>query len=220
MIKKIFGFLLALFLLPACIAVTINIYNQLSRVHNFSKSQTFFIWGLVAYLLFHIIFYKPDRFYILGHESMHALATLLSGGRVKSIKVSKKGGSTTTTKTNTFIYLAPYFFPVYTIIIALAYFLASFFYDISKWTNLFMFLVGCSLSFHLVLTVDFLKVKQPDLVQSGYLVSLFLIYIVNVSIATYILSLIFYDVSFADFLRSSAMTTKDIYTTVFSQLFL
>lgn len=220
MIKKFFNLLVAIILFPACLAVTINIYNQLAGIKNFNRSQVYFLWGLVSYLVFHIIFYRPDRFYILGHETMHAVAAIFSGGKVKSIKVSKTGGQTTTNKTNLFINLAPYFFPVYTVILAIFYFLAGFIFDVTRFTSLFMFLVGFTLCFHVVLTVDFLKVKQPDLVRSGYIFSLFLIYIVNLCVLTYILGLIFSEVSFAEFLKGSLTTTKGIYASIYRQLFL
>ena len=55
--------------------------------------------------------------YVLGHELTHALWTWLFGGKVKKMKVSSSGGHVVISKTNFFIALAPYFFPLYAVIV-------------------------------------------------------------------------------------------------------
>ena len=60
---------------------------------------------------------KPMWVYVFGHELTHALWTWLMGGRVKQFKATSKGGHVIVTKTNFLIALAPYFFPVYAVLV-------------------------------------------------------------------------------------------------------
>ena len=55
--------------------------------------------------------------YVFGHELTHALWTWLFGGQVKKMKVSSSGGHVIISKTNFLIALAPYFFPLYAVIV-------------------------------------------------------------------------------------------------------
>ena len=63
----------------------------------------------------HILVFKLTYLYTLGHEAIHVIATWLCGGHVTSFSVSKWGGNVSTSKTNFFIELSPYFVPIYTV---------------------------------------------------------------------------------------------------------
>ena len=122
MIKRILKILLGILSFPVCIAVSVSLYNQLNSIAAISYySRKYFFIVIIAYLIAHAVVLKPDYLYIFGHEVMHVLATWLSGGKVSSFRVSPKGGSVSTSKSNIFISLAPYFFPFYTIIVAFVY---------------------------------------------------------------------------------------------------
>ena len=60
---------------------------------------------------------KPVWTYVLGHEFTHAIATMLCGGRVKGMKVGSDGGHVYVTRDNFFVTLAPYFIPIYAIMV-------------------------------------------------------------------------------------------------------
>lgn len=221
MFKRILKFLLGVFFFPICITVSISLYEQFSRIKAISYlSQKYFAIGIVAYLIVHAVFFKPSYLYILGHEIMHVVATWLSGGRVSSFKVSSQGGRVATSKSNLFIALAPYFFPFYTIIVALLFFTVRLVYKAGPQYNVFLFLLGFTLCFHIILTIDFLKIRQTDLLHAGYLFSICLIYSVNLVVIGFILSLLFEGVAFMEFIRSAYSQSKDIYTGIFQQLFL
>lgn len=149
----------------------------------------------------------------------HALAAFISFGKVKGFKVSKKGGAVKTDKSNVFISLAPYFFPTYTLIVMLAWFVIGKFWQIGDWIYVFSFGVGFTLAFHFVMTVEFLKTKQPDMIKSGYLFSIALIYLINITIAAAILSFMFSDFSFKGYFENTYVCGKEAYEWLFRQFF-
>lgn len=200
--------------------VSLALYQQLGKVHTLNNYQLFFLYGVGTYVVLHIVFYRPVFPYVFGHELMHVISTWISGGKVKSFKASAKGGEVKTSKSNSFISLSPYCFPIYTILLALLYSISALFFDVGRYVLTFIFLVGFSLAFHLIITVDFLKTKQPDLIKTGYILSLSLIYMVNISILGLILSLIFPDISFLDFIQNSIQSAFNIYAAVVKQFFM
>lgn len=216
---RLIKFVLAVLSIPFLISASYALYAELGKVYSLDQNQRYFLLGATAYLVVHIVLFKPNFLYIFGHELTHAFATLISFGKVKSFKVSKKGGTVKTTKVNIFINLAPYFFPTYTLLLSLAWVIARKFWQIDNLVYGFLFLIGFSLAFHFVMTVEFLKTKQPDLIKSGYLFSLALIYLANISVAAFIMNLIFPDVSFKSYLNTSYVVAKDICISVFNQLF-
>lgn len=219
MVKRILRAFLGLLFLPIVVASSQTFRFQLSAIGKLSKNQLYFFVGIGAYIILHLIFYKPAYLYVLGHELVHAFSTWICGGEVKSFRVSSTGGSVSTTKSNLFILLAPYFFPVYTIGLSLVYFIGSFFRDLTLYLPFFLFLIGFSLTFHLILTADSLRTKQTDTLKTGYFFSISLVYIVNLTVVAFILSLLSPNISFSVFLTSTLSRSKDIYLAIFKQLF-
>ena len=82
-----------------------------------------------------------------------------------------------------------------------------------------MFFIGATLAFHVVLTLEFLRKGQSDIVKSGFIFSLVLIFIINIVVTAFILSLVFEDISMARFFESGYDTARSIYLAVFGQLF-
>jgi len=220
MLNKILKILLGILALPICIGVSISLYEHLNQIQIvLYYQQKYFIVGIISYLVVHAVVFKPSYLYVLSHELMHAIAALLSGGRVRSIKVSSKGGSVATTKSNIFIALSPYFFPLYTIIIVLVWAATKFLIKSDIDYSFFMFAIGFTLAFHIVLTIDFLKIRQTDLLHAGYLFSMCLIYIINLILVGLIFSFLFKSMAFTAFLQDSYIKTRDIYVGIFRQLF-
>ena len=220
MITRFLRFILGILLLPFTLGVSIALYQQLGVVRSLNNHQLFFLYGVGTYIVIHLVFYRPVFPYVFAHELIHALSTWISGGKVKSFKATPKGGEVKTTKTNSFISLSPYCFPIYTIFLAAVYSISSLFFEVECYVLIFIFLVGFTLIFHLVITIDFLKTKQPDLIKTGYILSLTLIYMANVFILALVLSLIFPDISFINFIQSSVQKTNSIYSAIFRQFFL
>ncbi|NQS99560.1 MAG: M50 family metallopeptidase [Candidatus Omnitrophica bacterium] len=220
MIIRVFKVLIGIALLPITVAATIAFSSQLAQIQQIQGLAAYFLKGVIIYLVMHLVLYKPNYFYVLGHELAHALATFLCGGQVKSFRVSSRGGGVLTTKSNFFIALFPYFFPTYTLLFWLTYFLVSLFRDISAYAPQFLFVIGFTLTMHLVMTIETMKVKQSDIFKTGYLFSVSLIYTLNVVLLGLILSVIFADFSFSAFFQASVDRTAGAYYAIYEYLFL
>jgi len=216
---RIAKFVFSILAIPFVISSSYALYREIGKIYSLDSNQGYFILGAVIYLIINTVFFKPNVVYIFGHELTHAIAMFISAGKVKSFKVSKKGGEVKGTKSNIFISLAPYFFPTYTLIIMLIWHIARQIWNIRDYIAIFLFSVGLTLTFHFVMTVEFLKTKQPDLIKSGYLFSIVLIYLINLAIAALILNFVFADFSFKSYALNAYETGKGIYIWLWKQMF-
>lgn len=134
-------------------------------------------WGVIYLLL-----PRPMWIYVVGHELTHVLWTWLFGGRVKRMKVTSKGGHVLVTKTNFLIALAPYFFPLYAIII-LGILLGLRLLISSPVVEGFFYLwLGAAYAFHITLTGHVLKTSQSDITAHGYLFSAAVVFLGNAAV--------------------------------------
>lgn len=159
-----------------------------------SESSAVYIpfWaGVFCYMIFQIVFYKPMRTYVFGHELTHAFAAILSGAKIKKFNIAKESGHVVVTKNNVWITLAPYFFPVYTFILIAVYLFAGWLMDISLLYSYFLFFAGISIAFHIALTVYIIGVGQPDLKVYGVFFSYVLIIAVNTAVFSLLAALVF-----------------------------
>lgn len=208
-LKAVFRFLVGVLFLPLAIPVSRAFYIQLSGLSALgSKNKIYFLWGIGLYVIMHIFLYKPNYLYNLGRETAHMLLTWLSFGRAKNLKVS-----------SFFINISPYFIPIYTLILCLAYFVISKLRDITPYVPYFVFFIGFTLAMHILMTVEALKVAQPDLIRTGYLFSLSLIYVINIIVAAFVISLIFSGFYFSKFFLQFCLETRELYISIFRQLF-
>ncbi len=220
MFFTVIRFILSIAFIPACIIISVSFYKGIANIKDFSSTGFIFILGAFFYSLIHLLLFKLDFLYVLGHELMHAIATIFSGGKASGMKVKSKEGSVKSTTPNMFVVLAPYIIPGYTVFIGAAYFIASFFIDVSRFSNVFIFLIGFTLMFHLSYTAQSIREKQSDLIRSGYLFSLSAIYIVNIIIVFFIMSMFFDGADFLNFLSDFYERSKEVYYSFWRQLFL
>ena len=179
-------FLTGLLLLPLCLALSMTLWRaivilaqsptRLPLLHAFAGVSGIVLWAVIW------IFLPPmTRTYVLGHELTHALWTVLFGGKASGLKVGERGGSVRVSKNNAWITLAPYFFPLYTFLVALAWLLSVWLFPpVKPYAPIFVFWVGMTWSFHLTFTLRFLAYNQPDVREHGRLFSYALIYALNV----------------------------------------
>ncbi|MBU4312117.1 MAG: hypothetical protein KJ706_05310 [Candidatus Omnitrophica bacterium] len=220
MLIKALRFILSILLIPACVAITICFYDGITSITAISESGLSFIFGVLAYCILHLLIFKPDFLYVLGHELTHAVAAIFSGGKATKINVSGKGGSVRSTGPNVFVMLAPYLIPGYAVLLAILYFLLSFFIDVGRFSDLFIFLIGFTLMLHLTYTSQSMREKQSDLIKSGYLFSISFIYIANLVIVFGIISLLFKEADFLDFISGAYVRSEQFYYSFWRQLFL
>ena len=111
---------------------------------------------------------RGKRLYVAAHELTHALAAVFSGVRVRKISVRSRSGYVLLDSTNSFISLAPYFVPFYTLAAACLYWLAGRFFDAAPLRPWFLAVAGFTLSFHLLHTAEILGGPvQSDLKKAG-----------------------------------------------------
>lgn len=189
--KSLVKFVVGLFLLPPAWILTETFLQAFmtSLQHGLLASQSFgcFAAGAVLFAILYLII--PQRIlmipYVLGHEVTHALWVWIFGGNVQDhFHVSLEGGHVLTDRVNTWIILAPYFFPIYSVLILTIYGAASCVADISSYRWLLFLLIGITLAFHLFFTCLLILRGQPDLHYGGTFFSLTVIYLINLLIIT------------------------------------
>lgn len=219
MIWKLLKIIAGILLLPVCAGVSQAFYNLLMSIQGVDQTGLFFLAGAAAYSVFYFSSLKLNFLYVLGHETTHAVFALLCGGKIKAFRVLGKGGSVSTTKSNVVISLGPYFLPIYTVFFSLAFFICGRFISATyDYISAFIFALGFSITFHFLMTLDSLRVEQPDLVENGYLFSLALIYLVNLIILAMLLGSLFNKAGIGVFFTDAATYIKSIVLFVWSKI--
>jgi hypothetical protein len=118
--------------------------------------------------------------YVFGHELTHAVWVWLFGGSVKKFKATASGGHVVVSKSNALIALAPYFFPLYAVLVVLGFALGNLFWNWQGYLPWFHLLVGAAYAFHVSLTWHILKSRQTDITDQGYLFSAVVIFLGNI----------------------------------------
>jgi hypothetical protein len=206
---KLLKFCIGLLLIPACYGATLAFYHGiLGEI----KSQHWFLMGFGVFILIFAIFQQPIKSYVFGHELTHAFWILLFRGDVTAFSASSKGGKVEGTKGNVFIALSPYFFPIYTILLIAIYFLGKLFWDPQRFIAVFVFLIGFTWAFHIILTISVLIKGQPDVKKNGYLFSLTIIYFMNALVLGSILVFICADFGWGDLKREFVQYISESYS--------
>ncbi len=142
------------------------------------------VCGLLAFLVVWTVLPAPVRLYVLGHELTHAVWGLAFGASVSRLKVGPSGGSVSLSKSNVWITLAPYFFPFWTIVVALAAVAVRCFVSPLPMPCLWLFAIGFTWCFHVCFTIRSLMQFQPDIQEYGRFFSYVLIVLFNVTLVT------------------------------------
>ncbi|MFH1063077.1 MAG: hypothetical protein V1747_09385 [Candidatus Omnitrophota bacterium] len=209
MLKRLLKIIIGIALLPACIGTSKAFYDLLQSLGSVEQTMFYFLSGIGLYIVMYFSGLKLNFLYVLGHETAHAVLALVCGAKIKAFKVSSQGGSVATTKSNVLISLGPYFFPIYTALIAIVFFCGAMFYpNIYNYARILILLIGWSVSFHFLMTLHSLRVEQPDIMENGYLFSLTLIYLINLIIIALLLGLLFRQINIPGFFTQSAIYTK------------
>ena len=179
-------FIIALFLLPVALILTQTFFQAFaSSVHQGLLATQSFGCFAAGMIFFGILFFIVPREilmwpYVFGHEMTHAIWVKLFGGNVADhFHVSLDGGHVLTDRVNTWIALAPYFFPLYTLLVVTLYGAASLATDLSPYRWVLFLLLGFTHAFHLVFTCLLIAKGQPDLHYGGTFFSLIVIYLIN-----------------------------------------
>ena len=197
-------FVVAIFLLPICAAFTQTFFTAFARATVAQRLWTgeefwFFSLGALLWLIAFFGLPRPIVLYVFGHELTHALWVWLMGGRVSRFRVSREGGHIVTNRTNFWIALAPYFFPLYSMLAIVAYGISSLFFNVQPYGRLLYAAIGVTWAFHFTFTCWMVPKNQTDLRDHGTFFSLVLIYLMNLFLLSVMLVLASSQITFATF---------------------
>ena len=181
MLIRILRFGVGLLLLPICVAASLALYHLLREIQpgTMPPDAWWLLGGLAFWLILYFVMPRPVRTYILAHELTHALWGWMMGARVSNLKVAGDSGSVTLSKTNFLITLAPYFFPLYTMLTICLFGLLGLFYEVERFHLWWMGMIGFTWGFHFTFTISTLMQRQSDIRACGHLFSYTFIYSLN-----------------------------------------
>ena len=172
--------IIAILLLPICGGAAMALLKVLHACGSADTTWIPLLAGAACWIVIFFLLPKPMWIYVFGHELTHVLWTWLFGGQVKKMKVTSKGGHVIISKTNFVIALAPYFFPLYVVLVVGMFALGHFIWG---WHLVWFHLcVGAAYAFHLTLTFHVLQTQQSDITSQGYLFSAAIIFLGNVCV--------------------------------------
>jgi len=197
-------FVFAVFLLPVCVVLTETFFTVFARATMTQRLWAgqefwFFSLGAVLWLIAFVGLPRPVLLYVFGHELTHALWVWLMGGRISRFRVSSEGGHVVTNRTNFWIALAPYFFPIYSILAIAIYGGLSLFYNVQPYGRLLYAIIGATWAFHLTFTCWMIPKNQTDLRDHGTFFSLVVIYLLNLTLLSVMLILASPRITFMSF---------------------
>jgi hypothetical protein len=181
-VPKWIKFIIAVLLLPLCAGAARALWLVLRASGSADTTWVPLLGGAACWLVIFSFLPKPMWIYVLGHEFTHALWTWLFGGQVKKMKVASSGGHVLISKTNFVIALAPYFFPLYAVIVVVLFALGNLIWNWHGYLVWFHLCVGAAYAFHVTLTFHTLKTRQSDITSQGYLFSAVVIFLGNVCV--------------------------------------
>jgi hypothetical protein len=181
-VLKWFKLVVGLLLVPVCVGACSALWMVIRASGKADSIWVATLSGAACWLVIYLLLPKPMLAYVFGHELTHALWTWALGGRVKRFKASAKGGHVIVTKTNFLIALAPYFFPLYAILVVALFLAGDWLWNWKPYAVWFHLLLGGSYSFHVTLTWHILKNSQSDITEQGYIFSAVVIFLGNVAL--------------------------------------
>ncbi len=210
--SKLFKFFYGIILLPFCYGFLKVFIFIIQKLEFSDRFVVIFLSGLIFYLIIHFCFYNPIRIYVIGHEFVHMISAWICGAKVSKVKLKKNSGAVTVNRVNTFIALSPYFVPVYSIFLVILWGIIKYVLSVNLKIEIFIFLLGITVMFHIVLTAYTISVGQSDFNISGLMFSLVVIFIINlVMLICIILFLLPVNITFAEVMSKIYFETKISY---------
>lgn len=176
---KWFKLLVAILLLPLCIGALEAFWLVLQNSGDATTIWVGLLSGVACWIVIFTMLPKPMWLYVFGHELTHALWTWAFGGSVKKFKATSSGGHVIVTKSNFLIGLAPYFFPLYAMVVVLVFFIGNLIWNWMPYVVIFHLLLGAAYAFHVTLTWHILQSRQSDITEHGYCFSAVVIFLGN-----------------------------------------
>jgi hypothetical protein len=211
---KWFKFILALLLFPLLWGGIRTGMDLFQAVPHWPRLESgLFLLGFSTWIWTYLALPRPVWLYALGHESTHALAVWMSGGRVGGFKVTSQGGHVVSDRISIWIALAPYIVPFYPIAVALVWLLCEFAWpSLHAYRPLFLIFWGLVWGFHACFTASLLKTEQPDFESQGLFFSWVVILLANLWLILALLAWWLHPMPWGDLGRLAAGHTLGAYT--------
>jgi len=174
--------IIAILLLPFCIGAVQALFKVLAQTGQADTIWVATAGGAACWLAVFLLLPKPMRIYVFGHELTHVLWTWAFGGKVKKFKATSDGGHVVVTKNNFMIALAPYFFPLYVVLVVGCFVMGHLLWGWTRYLVWFHLLVGAAYAFHITLTWHILQTRQSDITSQGYFFSAVIIFLGNIGV--------------------------------------
>ncbi|MFA6358338.1 MAG: hypothetical protein WCY09_06730 [Candidatus Omnitrophota bacterium] len=197
--SKLFGIvkvILAILILPFVYSSVISFFNEFVQID--THLQQIFYNGIITFLVIYLFVWEPALIYNKGHKLLEIMFSF-----VKPM-----------------VNVAPFLLPIYTILFFIIYGLLSIGISSSWLIEDTLFLIGFSTILHLTFSAKTIRSKKGDFLKSNYIFGFSFIFILNVALLAFGLSLIFSKFSFVNFCNISFNIARDILYAVFKQLFL
>jgi hypothetical protein len=174
--------IIAILLLPVCYGAVVALWLVVKASGGADVVWVATLAGAACWLVIFLLLPKPMWVYVFGHELTHVLWTWLFGGSVRKFKASRDGGHVIVTRNNFLIALAPYFFPLYAVLVVLVFITGHWLWNWRNYQIWFHLFLGAAYGFHVTLTWYILKHEQSDISGQGYLFSAVIIFLGNVTV--------------------------------------
>lgn len=189
-------FILGISLLPFVYSVSVSFLNEFTLIDKLL--QNYFWAGAISLLITYLFIWEPAVIYAGGHKILEVMFNFFK----PLVKV------------------APYLLPIYTIVLAISYIILSGVVKSPNLVSYFIFLLGLSVSLHLIFSAKTLRAKKEDFLKGNYIFGFSFVYIVNLAILSFFLNLMFDKFSFVNFSNQTFQIAKSIFSAVFKQFFL
>ncbi len=187
---------LGLLVVPFVISVSIVFIKSIAQID--STALSYFINGMVFFLVLYLFIYEPRFFYRKGQHFLEVIFRFFAP----------------------LVKTAPYVLPIYVVIFGMLYFVLRLFSDSVYILYYSLFLCSFSLLMHLSFSARILRPKRIEYGNiANYIFAISIIYVVNILVFGSILNFMFDSFSFVELFNNSTGLTKSIYLSIFKQLF-
>jgi len=197
--SKAFGiikFVLGIVLLPLVFSTVSSFLNEFGAVNK--DLQGIFWNGVICFLAVYLFIWEPVAIYNKGHKLLEIVFSFFKP----------------------MVSVAPFLLPIYTIVFLFIYGLLSLWIRSNWLIEYTLFLIGFTTILHLVFSAKTIRAKKGDFLKGNYIFGFSFIFILNLALLAFGFSLIFKEFSFVNFCNVSFDIAKNIFHTVFKQLFL
>jgi len=157
-----------------------------------------FVAGIVTFLVVYLFVWEPVRVYLRGQKILQTVFSFFSP----------------------LVRVAPYLLPIYTLLCFAFYGLVALFDRSGRTLGIFVFLFGFTIALHLVFSAKSLRGRKGDFLKSNYIFGFSFVYLVNLLMLGFGMSLVFAKFSFVRLCNQSYQIAAGLLYGAVKQLFL